>query len=986
MNSQQPEKEQGLRRRIITPMPPAPIPQTFKKKVARTHNEAKELAQTILRKTPGLPHAENTDSDSTESIVRAGSSMAIATMLSRITGFIRNVMIGAALGPAIGSAFNTANTLPNLITEIVLGAVLTSLVVPVLVRAEKEDPDHGAAFIRRLMTLSVSLLLIVTIVAVFSAPFLTRLSLGSEGLVNISQATAFAYLLLPQILFYGVFALFMAILNTKGVFKPGAWAPVVNNIVVIGVLALYWAIPGTLSPHEQVSITDPHILLLGVGTTLGVIVQAAIMLPALHKQRIDLRPLWGIDSRLKQFGGMAVAIIIYVAISQTGYILTTRIASGSDPTAPMIYQQAWLFLQVPYGIIGVTLLTALMPRLSRAAADGDHKGVVSDLTMATKLTFISLIPIIIFMTVFGVHIAHALFAYGAFDRHAADLLGTTLSFSAFTLIPYALVLLHLRVFYAREEAWTPTFIIAGITITKVVLSFLSIRIATSPQNVVVLLGTANGFGFIAGACIGAMLLKQKLGDLRSRSILHTTYWAVASSAVAAFIAYYADFLLARLFAHPGSFFDTSVGFIIRLIFSGVIFLLITGLILSRSSLEEVRSLGSLLVRLPGMNRVIHIKPQEKAAVAEPTEVSMQLQISEEAITALPLPPMSAGMVRPPRFVPGAPIANGSFRLLRKHGESEYASFWQAVELATGREVSLSFVDVAHNEDAPVKPSQAAGMSAEIARTSRKIAGLSTAGIQGLAHNMRIYTYRSGCLIVADWVAGASVSDISTSDPQAAALAVSTVASAAASAHSAGMPLGISDSSRVRIDTRGNTVLAFPAVLPNSSYEQDVATCLDILGQLIAHSTEKNADIEELLSVDPADISAADLAHRLLVIGGAGEHIEVTKENTPAVKDARGGFGGRGYSSKMKGLIAGLFVIAVIISAIIILSVLGFLGSHNRNAPIQSNVIPAITENSSTSSLPPIDDPLRSLLIPPVFDFPSFEPMSSPEPTVSAEVN
>ena len=124
------------------------------------------------------------------------------------------------------------------------------------------------------------------------------------------------------------------------------------------------------------------------------------------------------------------------------------------------------------------------------------------------------------MTGFGIPIARGLFQYGAFDADAAELLGLTLSFSAFTLIPYALVLLHLRVFYAREEAWTPTFIIAGITLTKVVLSLLAPHVADSPERVVILLGTANGFGFVAGAVIGGFLLKRKLGSLGGLSLIH----------------------------------------------------------------------------------------------------------------------------------------------------------------------------------------------------------------------------------------------------------------------------------------------------------------------------------------------------------------------------------------------------------------------------------------------------------------------------------
>lgn len=536
--------------------------------------------------------SEDSDSD----VLRSTGTMAIATLLSRITGFIKSTLLGASLGAAVFSSFNSANQLPNLVTEIVLGAVLTSLVVPVLVRAEKEDPDHGASFIRRLIIVSSVLLLVVTVICVAAAPLLTRLSLDPDGKVNVYQATNFAYLVLPQIFFYGVSALLMAILNTKGVFKPGAWAPVWNNIVVLVFVTLYWVIPGGLAADDNGSLTNGHMLLLGLGATIGVVVQALVLISPLRKIGIDLRPEWGIDSRIKQFAGMGVAIVVYVAISQAGYFITNRIASVADNAAPGVYSQAWLLLQMPYGIIGVTLLTAIMPRLSRNAADNNTAGVVRDLTVATKLTMIGILPIVVFMLVFGPEIGVALYAYGHFSTSAATAIGLTVSLSAFTLIPYSIVLLHLRVFYAREEAWTPTFIIIAITATKIILSFLAIHMAPSSESVVVLLGVANGCSFIAGATIGAYLLRSSIGTLQTRDVLRTCLWVLGASIVAVSIAFGVDHIpfIRNLSTQLGS-----AGMIIRVLIAGLLLVTITIAILSRSSLPEMATVEGALSRLPG---------------------------------------------------------------------------------------------------------------------------------------------------------------------------------------------------------------------------------------------------------------------------------------------------------------------------------------------------------------------------------------------------
>ncbi len=848
----------------------------------------------------GAP-TERSAKASDKDVVRAGGSMAIATLLSRMTGFLRNVAIGATMGPAISSAFNTANTLPNLITEIVLGAVLTSLVVPVLVRAEKEDPDGGAEFIRRMFTLSATLLVGVTLLAILGAPLLTRLMLDTDGKVNLIQSTSFAYLLLPQILFYGMFSLFMAVLNTKSVFRPGAWAPVANNVVVLCVLGLYWTLPGGLTPDAPAGVTDPHILLLGVGTTLGVVVQALILLPSLKRLKIDLRPLWGIDHRLKQFGGMALAIVVYVAISQLGYVVTTRIASMSSAGAPIIYQQAWLLLQVPYGIIGVTLLTAIMPRLSRNAADGDHRAVVHDLTQATKITLLSMIPVIVFFTVFGPQLATALFAYGAFDATSAGILGLTLSFSSFTLIPYAIVLLHLRVFYAREEAWTPTYIIAGITATKVLLSLLAPMVANSDRDVVILLGAANGFGFISGAVIGSFLLRRKLGPLNGRSIARTTAWSLGASIAGVIVAvplvrFAVQPLLDRLLPDQGM--GRSLSYLLYCAVAGTVFLATVALVLSRSKLEELAVLDGV------KNRLRRGRAQEAPELVE-------------------LPPLSVGEVRIPRLLPGAPIANGAFRLLSNHGEiagehgpGEGAKLWVASE--GDKRVAIAF---AH------------GIHVEATRALAKHCGV----------RVRIFPYRDGHLVVSPWRKGVDLVDAEERE------LISHAELAQALQPFDALPLASAQQLRLTPD---GVVLAFPLVFT----EDLLSLGVDVAGLAAATNA---ADCGDPASGEESDCFelpvSAGFAHRAfneLTDLDMDEVAEVEQWEKPGsgllgagetqpvpVPPLSAGFGSRGYSTGGKLVLASAVMIVVFSGAALVWLMLGRLGGPY--GPVASDPIASV---------------------------------------------
>ncbi|ORI19661.1 peptidoglycan biosynthesis protein MviN [Rhodococcus sp. 1168] len=463
-----------------------------------------------------------------KSLMAATGSIAIATLVSRITGFFKQIVMLGILGGAIASSFTSATILPNMISELVLGAVLSAIVVPVLVRAEMEDSDGGASFVRRLFTIAFSMLAIVALIATISAPLLSRMLIDENAKVSSDLTTALSYLLLPAILFYGLSGLLTAILNTRQNFRPGAWAPVWNNLVVLGIFSLYFFVPGEIS-LDPVQISDPHVLILGLGVTAGVITQVVALIPALRREKIDLRPLWGIDARLKTFGGMAAAIILYVVISQAGLVFATRISAEADAAGPAIYSQAWILLQLPYGILGVTVLTAIMPRLSRNAADGDTPAVVDDLSVATRLTLVALVPIVVFLTFAGPWVGEALFGFGNFADDASRL-GEAVSWSAFTLIPYALVLIHLRVFYAREQAWTPTWIILGITGVKIALSALAPILASNDEQVVLILGVANGLGFVVGACIGGFLLHRSLGNLRMINIGKTIWMVLLASA------------------------------------------------------------------------------------------------------------------------------------------------------------------------------------------------------------------------------------------------------------------------------------------------------------------------------------------------------------------------------------------------------------------------------------------------------------------------
>jgi len=796
-------------------------------------------------------------------LLKASGSQVIPTLISRITGFMKAVALAATIGlGAAGSSFSVANTLPNIVAELVLGAVLTSIVVPVLVRAEREDADGGTEFTRRLLTVAGLVLLIATLASMVGAPWLIHLFLDPNGEVDTRLATLFALLLLPQILFYGLGALFGAILNTRGLFAKVAWAPVLNNIVTLAVIVAYYLIPGEL----ENSLTNSKLLVLGVGTTLGIVAQAVYLIPALRKMGVDLRPKWGIDARLKHFGEMGVAVLAYVLVSQVGFIITNRVASQYDASGPVLFQTAWLLLQVPYGVLGVSLITAIMPRMSRSAAADDTRSVVTDLSLASRLSIVGLLPIIALFTVHGTTLGVALFSLRGTPSAVenASRLGATVAVSAFGLLPFAVGLIQLRVFYARQQPWIPTLLMA-LTIVVRIPFMLWIPPFVRPEQVVGWLSFINGIGFTAGAIVGGLVLWRQLGHLDTKALIRTVLTVLAVSLVA--IGVDALFSLAL----PLSTLEDTLGILAGSLLAMTLHTIIVlgigyGLLLVFKLPETAGLIAALTARLPGrLGAAARVGSAETVAIPKldpsmfeetmllprlpagslpypypsgpdigrsgGTAVPEQEAPSDQPTLAQPAQPANPpapprGVVRGPKLVPGAAVAGGRYRLLTAHGGSGLLQFWQARDTVLERDVALTFVDADQTAD----PAATEGPQATLGRTLR----LGRIDSPGLARVLDVVRGSSGGIVVAEWTNGRSLKDVADTEPPpvGAARAVRALAGAAEAAHRSGTMLALDHPDRIRISSTGNAVLAFPGTPAATDRQADVQGLGAVLYALI----------------------------------------------------------------------------------------------------------------------------------------------------------
>ncbi|HEY3716976.1 MAG TPA: murein biosynthesis integral membrane protein MurJ [Jatrophihabitantaceae bacterium] len=451
-------------------------------------------------------------------LLASSRTMAIASLASRVTGFLRSVVLAAALGTGlVGDAYNGANSFPNMVYELMLGGVLSSVLIPLLVHAEEHDKDGGEAYTQRLLSIATVTLALATLAAVAAAPLL------AAGFVNNASerdlTTTFATLLLPEIFFYGLGAMFTAILNIRNVYGPGAWAPVLNNVITIATVGVFALLPGpkTLVPSNM---TNTQILVLGVGTTLGIAAQALVLLPALRRAGFRWRWRFRAEQHERGMGearSLTGWVVGYVIASQIGISVIVKVGFNHNGVTTFTY--ADLLFQVPYGILGVSLLTALMPRMSRAAARGDRAGVIEHLSLGARLSAVALVPVTVGLMVLGPSFTLTIFL-GRTDQHSARLIGTSLALAAFGLLPFALVMLQMRVFYAMRDAKTPTIINICMVATKVALVLIVAETAHG-DHVIEALNIATSVSYVVGAVIGHRMLTRRFGRLGFSRVVRT---------------------------------------------------------------------------------------------------------------------------------------------------------------------------------------------------------------------------------------------------------------------------------------------------------------------------------------------------------------------------------------------------------------------------------------------------------------------------------
>jgi putative peptidoglycan lipid II flippase len=532
------------------------------------------------------------------SVARHGAVMAVGSIVSRITGFIRTAAIGAAIGAAaVGNDYNLANTLPNMIYELLLGGVLASVVVPLLVRARTRDSDRGEAYTQRLLSLAALLLVGATVVAVICAPLFTLLlKNGSTTQSDQHLITTLSYLMLPQIFFYGMAALFAAVLNTRGHFAMPMWAPILNNIVVILMAGAFVALPG-VRPPTSAGMSPAQILVLGAGTTLGIVIQATGLWPALR--RVGFRWRWRGRYRqlqLRELGRVGSWMLVYVLVSQVAVVVILKLAQlaadrGSknhlDVPGPAIYNNAFLVFMMAHGIVAVSIITALMPRMSAAAAEGRHRDLSQQLSLGTRLTAVVLLPATAAYLVLGRPLAITLFQFGSYTHDQAVGTGWVIAAAGLGLVPFAISQLQLFAFYAMPDTKTPAVInipVVAVRIGLDILLFVALPLAWVVSGLMI----GSTVSFAVAVVIGYVLLRRRIGSLDLTRVFGTVGRLTVAAAIAAVPSGLAVYAMVHLWG------ESKAASAAELVIGAIVLMAVYVAAAFGLRVREVRELGDML--------------------------------------------------------------------------------------------------------------------------------------------------------------------------------------------------------------------------------------------------------------------------------------------------------------------------------------------------------------------------------------------------------
>lgn len=482
-----------------------------------------------------------------QGVARASAWMALGTIVSRLTGFLRAGLLALVIGTALNAdLFDIANTIPNTLYILLAGGVFNVVLVPQLVRAMKNDADGGDAYANRVITLGLVVLGVGTLVLIAIVPYLLHVVFDAQLFtptydVQRDSAQLLMLLCMPQVFFYGAFVLVGQVLNARGRFGPMMWAPIVNNVVACAVIVLYFALFG--ASYGVDGFTTSEALLLGLGSTTAIALQAVVLVPYLRRAGFHFRPRFdfrgvGLGHTLR----LGAWTLLFIVANQVAFITINRIATsatldgaadGTSAAGSTVYGLGFLISQLPHGVITVSLATAIIPTLAGLAADRRYDRFRLELGRTLRIALVIVVPVAVALLCLGQPAAAMAGALGSLGGHTIPI-GYTVQAFSLAMVTFTVHYLMLRGFYANEDNRTPFFIQVVIAAVNVGLAVV-LAGTVGPDKVAMMLALAYGIAYLVGSILSVSLLSRAVGPVFDREMIVFFARLVVCCALTAFV-------------------------------------------------------------------------------------------------------------------------------------------------------------------------------------------------------------------------------------------------------------------------------------------------------------------------------------------------------------------------------------------------------------------------------------------------------------------
>jgi putative peptidoglycan lipid II flippase len=471
---------------------------------------------------------------STSRLLQSSALIGVGTALSRVTGFLRVAAVLYALGvTTVGGVYGYSNEIPNMVYELLLGGVLTATLVPQFVRHFQRQDDEAVSAV---FTVAMLALLAVTVIGILLAPYIVDLyTLRVSGPGKAQQqelATSFLRCFMPQMVFYGLTALATAMLQARQRFFAPAFAPILNNVVVISIFLVLPQLTSRPITVAEIS-SDPFLLLfIGLGTTAGIAAMGLALLPAVHRAQIHLRflPAWR---------HAAVRTMVRLSGWTVGYVIANQVAlfvvlvlANEERGGALVYLSAYAFFQLPHGLFAVSITSAVAPELAAAGARADPPALRHRFSRALRLMLTVIIPAAAIYVALARPIVVALLQRGAFDAADAAVVADTLVAFAIGLPFFSTYLFALRAFYSLEDTKTPFLLNCVENAVNIALALALFSWLEIPG-----LGLAFSGAYAVATVLTLVVLSRRIGGLSGRGIETSAAKVLAVSAAAGGVAW-----------------------------------------------------------------------------------------------------------------------------------------------------------------------------------------------------------------------------------------------------------------------------------------------------------------------------------------------------------------------------------------------------------------------------------------------------------------